>query len=273
MAKLDWLKVAYCWRIVMDELKPEQGRLEPVRGTPSLTAALRRARIESVERSDVLAELRGAEMARLEILSDALKPVLEQIPEEVDLFDQGIVSGEHPRLFIDMIGFVEMGRDRRQYRFSQDTRHGRILILESERIDVMLDAITTYIARRLVEREKALASDRTIEEAARAFMAQQSLEVDQRVERLRVPPAAVRRVAEPGSPVKAPSLLRPRKRLRHHLFRALHFIIEYLGVVTLLVLLMSGGYFGYHYAMDKWVHPIARSGPADTHGSVPQANP
>jgi len=258
----------------MDELKPEQGRLEPVRGAPpSLTAALRRARIESVERSDVLAELRGAEMARLEILSDALKPVLEQIPEGVDLFDQGIVSGEHPRLFIDMIGFVEMGRDRRQYRFSQDTRHGRVLILESERIDVMLDAITTYIARRLVEREKALASDRTIEEAARAFMAQQSLEVDQRIGRLRAPTAPVRIAAEPapGAAVPAPPLLRRRKRWRHHLFRVLHFVIEYLGVVTLLMLLIAGGYFGYHYAQDKWLHPIVRPAPADALGS--QANP
>jgi hypothetical protein len=266
----------------MDELKPEQGRLEPMRGAPpSLTAALRRARIESVERSDVLAELRGAEMARLEILSDALKPVLEQIPEGVDLFDQGIVSGEQPRLFIDMIGFVEMGRDRRQYRFSQDTRHGRVLILESERIDVMLDAITTYIARRLVEREKALASDRTIEEAARAFMAQQSLEIDQRVTRLRASPTPVRLAAQPApvaaatpqAAVQAPALVRPRKRLRHHLLRFLHFLIEYLGVMTLLVLLIAGGYFGYHFAMDRWVHPTMHSAPTDAQGAVPPANP
>jgi hypothetical protein len=264
----------------MDESKPEPGRLEPVRGAPSLTAALRRARIENVERSDVLAELRGAEMARLEILSDALKPVLDQIPEGIDLFDQGMVSGEHPRLFIDMIGFVEMGRDRRQYRFSQDTRHGRVVILESERLDLMLDAITTYIARRLVEREKALASDRTIEDAARVFMAQQSQGIDQRVERLR-PPPTVRLPAAPGliaaaapqAAVQAPALMRPRKRMRHHLPRFFHFIIEYLGVMTLLILLAAGGYFGYQYVMARWINPAAHSAPADAHEAVPPANP
>jgi hypothetical protein len=260
----------------MDEMKSDQSRLEPVRSaTPSLTAALRRARIESVERSDVLAELRGAEMARLEILSDALKPVLDQIPEGIDLFDQGIVSGEHPRLFIDMIGFVEMGRDRRQYRFSQDTRHGRILIVESERIDVLLEAITTYVARRLVEREKALASDRTIEEAARAYIAQQSVEIDQRVERLRAPSAPVRIAAEPipAAAVRAPPVLRPRRRLRHGLLRALLFTIEYLGVLTLLTVILAGSYYGFHYAQEKWVHPASRSVPLDLslprQGAVP----
>ena len=60
-----------------------------------------------------------------------------------------IAYGERPRLFIDMIGFVEMGHDRRSYRFLQDTRHGRVLIAETERIDRAVAAITNYIARRL----------------------------------------------------------------------------------------------------------------------------
>jgi hypothetical protein len=58
-----------------------------------------------------------------------------------------------------MIGFVDMGHDRRTYRFFQDTRHGRVLIGESANIDRIVAAMTNYIARRLVEREKALASD------------------------------------------------------------------------------------------------------------------
>jgi hypothetical protein len=58
-----------------------------------------------------------------------------------------------------MIGFVEMAHDRRTYRFLQDTRHGRVMIAETERIDRVVAAITNYIARRLVERERALASD------------------------------------------------------------------------------------------------------------------
>jgi hypothetical protein len=252
-------------RITMNDMKVDPNRLELRSATPSLTAAIRRARMESVERSDVVAELRGAEMARLEILSDALKPVLEQVPEGIDLFDQGIVPGEHPRLFVDMIGFVEMGRDRRQYRFLQDSRHGRLVIVESERIDVMVEAITNYIARRLVERERALVADRTVEEAARAYLAQRPMEVEQQ-ERSRAAAAPIRLApdAAPGQlPPTTPSVLRPPRRRRHKLMRGLAFIIEYLGVVTLLLLILGSGYFGYHYAREKWFSPTGGLAPAE----------
>jgi hypothetical protein len=84
---------------------------------------------------------------------------LAQTPQDCDLFDVAISPGERPRLFIDAIGFVEMGRDRRAYRFLQDTRHGRITIGETEKIDDMVEAVTAYMAHRLIEREKALAVD------------------------------------------------------------------------------------------------------------------
>lgn len=58
-----------------------------------------------------------------------------------------------------MISFVEMGHDRRTYRFFQDTRYGRVLIAESANVDRIVAAMTNYIARRLVERERALAAD------------------------------------------------------------------------------------------------------------------
>ncbi len=125
----------------------------------SLAAALRKARIESAERSSVVADLRGAEIARLDLLREALEPVLAQTPSDCDLFDVAISPGERPRLFIDAIGFVEMGRDRRLYRFLQDTRHGRVIIGETEDVEDMVEAVTAYIAHRLIEREKALAVD------------------------------------------------------------------------------------------------------------------
>ena len=134
-----------------------------------LKFALRRARLDEAERSEVIAELRGAEIARLEMLKEEVAPIIAEVPQGVDLFDFGLVPGEHPRLFIDMIAFVEMGRDRRAYCFVQDTRHGRVLLAESERLEPVVEAIATYVARRLVEREKALAADLTVEEAARAY--------------------------------------------------------------------------------------------------------
>jgi hypothetical protein len=138
--------------------RPEDGpRLRPA--PPSLKAALRRARIEDAERADVVSDLRGAEIARLEALHAALEPVLAQAPEDIDLFDLGLALGAKPRLFIDMIGYVEMARDKRRYRLVQNLRHGAVVIAETDSLDRMTEAATDYIARRMVEREKALASD------------------------------------------------------------------------------------------------------------------
>src|SRR5579872_1459041 len=139
----------------MDEKQTDHLKSVPL----SLKAAMRRARVEGVEQSQAVADVRETEVARLEILEEAVRPVLDQLPETIDLFDAGIAYGERPRLFIDMIGFVEMAHDRRTYRFLQDTRHGRVLITEGERLDKLVAAITNYIGRRLVERERALASD------------------------------------------------------------------------------------------------------------------
>jgi hypothetical protein len=97
-----------------------------------LRDALRQARIEAADRTGVVVDLRDAEVARLEILNVT------------------------PRLWIDIVAHVLMGRDKRIYRFVQDTRFGRIVLAESHDVAKMVDAITDYIARRMIEREHAL---------------------------------------------------------------------------------------------------------------------
>ena len=121
-----------------------------------LRDALRQARIEAADRTGVVVDLRDAEVARLEILNEALDPLFAQIPEQVDLFDRGISQGDTPRLWIDVVAHVLMGRDKRIYRFVQDTRFGRIVIAESHDVPVIVEAVTDYVARRMVEREHAL---------------------------------------------------------------------------------------------------------------------
>ena len=121
-----------------------------------LRDALRQARIEAADRTGVVVELRDAEVARLEILNEALDPLFAQVPEQVDLFDRGVSQGETPRLWIDVVAHVVMGRDKRIYRFVQDTRFGRIVIAESHDVPVIVDAITGYVARRMIEREHAM---------------------------------------------------------------------------------------------------------------------
>jgi hypothetical protein len=125
-----------------------------------LREALRKARVEQAERAGVVVDLHDAEVARLEILNEALDPVFNEIPAEVDLFDRGISRGETPRLWIDAIAHVAMGRDKRLYRFLQDTRYGRKVLAESLHIPEIVDAVTKYVAVRMIERERALATDR-----------------------------------------------------------------------------------------------------------------
>src|ERR1700761_3230657 len=122
-----------------------------------LRDALHRARIEAADRTGVVVDLRDAEVARLEILNDALDPLFAQVPDKVDLFDRGVSQGETPRLWIDVVAHVVMGRDKRIYRFVQDTRYGRIVVAESHDVAPIVDAVTDYVARRMVEREHALA--------------------------------------------------------------------------------------------------------------------
>ncbi|WP_204303264.1 hypothetical protein, partial [Stenotrophomonas maltophilia] len=78
---------------------------------------MRRLRIQEAERTGVIVALRDAELARLEMLNDKLKPVFAQVPVHIDLFDTGLIPGDPPRLWIDMISFVEMARDKRVFRF------------------------------------------------------------------------------------------------------------------------------------------------------------
>jgi hypothetical protein len=133
-----------------------------------LRDALRKARIEAADRTGVVVELRDAEVARLEILNEALDPLFAQIPDKVDLFDRGVSQGETPRLWIDVVAHVLMGRDKRIYRFVQDTRFGRIVLAESHDVPVIVDAVTDYVARRMIEREHAMVVTRMVEPVAEA---------------------------------------------------------------------------------------------------------
>ncbi|WP_297298982.1 hypothetical protein [uncultured Methylovirgula sp.] len=197
----------------------------PLGGAERLRQALREARIDDAEHSRVVAELRGAEVARLEMLRDELQPILAEVPKEVDLFDLALVPSERPRLFIDMIAFAEMAHDRRTYRFVQDTRLGRVAIAESERLEPMIEAITDYVARRLIERDKALAGDTTLERAARA-----QIEAQEKL--------AARHPAAAEAP-------KPR---RKNLFGLVFgFFIEFFGSAVVVALIGLGGWTAWKY--------------------------
>ncbi|WP_051952741.1 hypothetical protein [Methylocapsa aurea] len=210
---------------------------EPQLGS-RLKRAMRRARVDEAERAEVIATLRGAEMARLEMLRDALEPLLAEAPPEIDLFDVAIMPGEHPRLFIDMIGFVDIAPDRRAYRFVQDTRHGRIALAESESIDAMIDAIADYMAHRLLEREKALAAEVRFDHGAGARRAawRARLADERRVGAA----AAGQSAAAAGEAAFSRAVL-----------AILSFLIEVLGAAAFFMLLAIGGW-GAWKAFVAW---------------------
>jgi len=135
------------------------GKQTEAEAATPLKDAVREARIEAAERSAVVVDLRDAELARLELLNEALDPLFKDIPDDVELFDRGVSRGDVPRLWVDVVAHVEMGRDKRQYRFVQDTRYGRAVLAESYDVPDMVQEVTRYVARRMVERERALADD------------------------------------------------------------------------------------------------------------------
>ncbi len=129
---------------------------KPAAAVSPLKAAMHQARVEAAERTSVVVDLRDAEVARLELLNEALDPVFAEIPSEVDLFDRGVSGGETPRLWIDSVAHVAMGRDKRSYRFLHDNRMGRRVLAESHEIPELVQAVTAYVAHRLIERQRAL---------------------------------------------------------------------------------------------------------------------
>lgn len=121
-----------------------------------LSDAIREVKNAAADRADVVVDLRDAERMRLELLAGELQPVFAEVPAEAEPFDFAISSGLQPRLWIDAVSFVAMGRDKRTYRFVRDTRAGRIVLAESPDMKPVANQVTRYIAERLVERQRLL---------------------------------------------------------------------------------------------------------------------
>ncbi len=136
---------------------PGEGRIEG--NVRRLSDAVRRVRIAEAERSDAFDDLHEAERARLGMLADELKGVFGEIAPEDEYFICRISGSMPPRLWIDPTSHVMIGRDRRTYRFVKDTRLGRVVISETAELSRMADAVTDYIAERVIERERVLEGD------------------------------------------------------------------------------------------------------------------
>jgi hypothetical protein len=132
----------------------------PVDDRQKLADAIRGAQVAAADRSDVVIDMKEADLARIEILAQDLKPVFDDVPTDDLQWDFAISTGLQPRLWIDATSHVMMGRDRRTYRFVRDTRLGRIVVAESTEVGPVSDAVTNYIAERIVERQRMMEGER-----------------------------------------------------------------------------------------------------------------
>lgn len=122
-----------------------------------LSDAIRQVKNAAADRDDVVVDMREASRTRLELLAAELEDVFGGVPADDPLFDFAISSGLQPRLWIDATAHVAMGRDRRAYRFVRDTRLGRVVLAETHDIKQAAEAVTRFIAERMVERERLIA--------------------------------------------------------------------------------------------------------------------
>jgi hypothetical protein len=227
---------------------------------PDLGASIRQARVENAERAEAIAEVRELEIVRLKALESALEPVIDQAPQGLDLFDLALTQSEHPRLFLDMIAFVDMAHDKRTYRFFQDTRHGRVLMAESQSADTIVAAVADYVARRLVERERAVTVDSRVAEGPRPPPAEANGPATWPIARPR--PRALHFPSAGASeplPVAEPPRARPRRGIMRRLGDVLSLFLMLLGSITLALLLGVGVYWAWVTRLSdlwaRWIGP------------------
>lgn len=121
-----------------------------------LSDAIREVKNAAADRDDVVVDMREAQRMRLELLAAELQPVFADVPADVENFDFALSSGLQPRLWIDAVSHVAMGRDRRTYRFVRDTRLGRVVMAESVDMKPVAEQVTRYVAERIVERQRLM---------------------------------------------------------------------------------------------------------------------
>jgi hypothetical protein len=137
-------------------MKDTGENITPIDTSRKLSDAVRDVKNAFADRDDVVVDMREAHRMRLDLLAAELAPVFAEVPTDMDNFDFVVSSGLQPRLWIDAVSHVAMGRDRRTYRFLRDTRIGRIVLAESTEMKPVADQVTRYVAERVVERQRMM---------------------------------------------------------------------------------------------------------------------
>jgi hypothetical protein len=157
-----------------------------------------------------------------------------------------------------MIAFIDMAHDKRTYRFFQDTRQGRVLMAESQSADTIVAAVSDYVARRLVERERELTLGPRMAEEPPAQPREANGPATWPIARPR-PRALHSPLPASTGPFAAaePPRARPRRGILRWLGDALSWLLMLLGSITLAVLLWLGAYWAWTSRLrDLWTQWI-----------------
>lgn len=134
-----------------------------------LSGALRKARLAEAAHFEAILGIKDSKSLRLQVLKDDIAPVVAATPEAAQVFDLALVPGEPPRLWIDLISFVEMEPDYRTYRLQQDNQAGREALFESADRVEMLNYLKTYLAHRMIVRERQIVRAAPVSQPAARF--------------------------------------------------------------------------------------------------------
>lgn len=92
---------------------------------------------------------------RLDALAQSLRTVYTEIPKVAqarqDAFTFALLPGKPPRFWIDLTSFVVMTDGGQTFHFMKDTRDGRITLFESDSLEDTANAVTDYVAERIVQ--------------------------------------------------------------------------------------------------------------------------
>jgi len=120
----------------------------------ALTKALKDARLAEAVQLDAILNARDARILRLGALRDAVLPELAAHDEAKKLFDLTVVEGERPKLWLDLISWVEMQPDPKTYRLVQSRESAEGVLFETTDAAEMQRYIIRVMAHRLIERER-----------------------------------------------------------------------------------------------------------------------
>ena len=124
-----------------------------------MAAELKRAR--ELQGAGHEAQLAARDMAAMRLLAvkQELAPYVESLPEVRGFVELALVSGERPRLWLDLVSYVVISPDQQHWQLVQDTVEGREIVFETDQLDELVAFLRKFIAHRVVQRERLLRSD------------------------------------------------------------------------------------------------------------------